>query len=113
VRALLSLAVLTALAHLGAPALADPIPPRPLVVFTPPGGLPVAGIPAPLITYPPPQALPNPYGVWQGYAPSRQGWFRPRVIYQPYGYPFYAATGEPYPWVGTHPSWFIPYAGNP
>jgi hypothetical protein len=111
VRTLFRVTLFTALAHLGGAALADP--PQ-VFVPSPPGVIPgPVIIQAPAAAYPPAFYRPNPYAVWQGYGVSRQGWFRPRVIYSPgYGPAFYAATGEPYPWLSTHPSWYVPYAGN-
>ena len=49
------------------------------------------------------------YDVWQYYAVDRSGHFRPRVILAPYGAAYYAETGQPYPWVITHPLDFMPY----
>ena len=37
----------------------------------------------------------NPYDVWLYYGVDRQGKFRPRVVYSPYG-PYYLYNGEPY-----------------
>jgi hypothetical protein len=57
---------------------------------------------------PPAPALANPvylrtsrYDVWQYYAVDRQGMFRPRVIYAPYG-AYYLYNGQPFPWTETH-----------
>src|SRR5262249_49841110 len=52
------------------------------------------------------------YEVWQNYGIDRQGLFRPRVIYSPYG-SYYYANGAPFPWVETHTRDFAPYiVGN-
>jgi hypothetical protein len=69
---------------------------------------------------PPPRVLPqataeppvvtrcNPYDVWQFYGVDRQGFFRPVVVYSPYG-PYYRYNGEPFPWAPTHQLDFMPY----
>lgn len=48
------------------------------------------------------------YDVWQYYGVDRQGGFRPRVVYSPYG-PYYLSNGAPYPWTITHQRDFMPY----
>jgi hypothetical protein len=70
---------------------ADPLPaPRPVMVV--PAG-------------PPPVAFsqPNPYDIWQAYAPDRQGYFRPRVVLTPAG-PFRVADGAFYPYMVIRPN---------
>jgi hypothetical protein len=49
------------------------------------------------------------YDVWQHYAVDRQGYFRPRVIYSPYG-AYYLYNGAPFPWTETHTIDFMSYA---
>jgi hypothetical protein len=51
------------------------------------------------------------YDVWQYYAVDRQGQFRPRVIYSPYGQ-YYLYNHAPYPWAVVHPLEFMSYAGE-
>jgi hypothetical protein len=53
----------------------------------------------------------NRYDVWQLYAVDRQGGFRPRVIYSPYG-PYYLYSGAPYLYAPTQPRDFMPYASD-
>lgn len=45
------------------------------------------------------------YAVWELYGVDRQGQFRARVIYSPYG-PYYLYNGKPYPWTQMHPRYF-------
>ena len=54
---------------------------------------------------------PDPYAVWQNYAVDRRGRFRP-LVSTSYGGPHYVATGEPYPWWQSHPTWMKPVMGN-
>jgi hypothetical protein len=51
------------------------------------------------------------YAVWQNYGVDRQGIFRPRVLYTPDG-AFYTIDGRPYPWLTTHPLYWMPYASD-
>jgi hypothetical protein len=51
----------------------------------------------------------NRLDVWQYYAVDRQGRWRPRVIYSPYG-PYYLYNGAPFPYTSTRMSEFMPYA---
>jgi hypothetical protein len=51
---------------------------------------------------------PHRYEVWSYYGVDRQGRFRPRVAYTPYG-SFYLYNGQPYPWTTTHARDFMPY----
>jgi hypothetical protein len=53
----------------------------------------------------------NRYEVWQYLAVDRQGRFRPRVIYSPYG-AYYLYSGAPFPWTATRPAEFMPYASD-
>ena len=54
----------------------------------------------------------NPYDVWLYYGVGRQGRFRPRVIYSPYG-AYYLYNGAPFPWTGTNQRDFAPYIVEP
>jgi len=62
----------------------------------------------------PPMAYPavvvrrNPYEVWQYYGVDRYGFFRPLVVYSPYG-PYYRYGGAAFPWAATHQLDFMPY----
>ena len=40
------------------------------------------------------------YAVWQNWAVDREGFFKPLVIYSPYG-AYYAGNGKPFPWAAT------------
>lgn len=51
------------------------------------------------------------YDVWQNYAVDRNGYFRPRVIYSPYG-PYYRYNGEPFLYSITRQAEFMPYASD-
>jgi len=86
-----------------APAAADAPeslpPPR---VLAQPGAEPPPAYPPPVIV------RRNPYEVWQFYGVDRRGFFRPLVVYSPYG-PYYRYNGEPYPWAATHQLDFMPY----
>ncbi len=48
------------------------------------------------------------YDVWQFYGVDRQGKFRPRVVYSPYG-PYVLYNGVHYPFAPMHPLDFMPY----
>jgi hypothetical protein len=48
------------------------------------------------------------YEVWQNYGVDRRGFFRPLVIYSPYG-SYYRYDGTPFPWTTTHQREFMPY----
>jgi hypothetical protein len=50
----------------------------------------------------------NPYDVWQYYGVGHQGFFRPRVVYSPYG-SYYLYNGQPYPWAPVHGLDFMTY----
>jgi hypothetical protein len=78
----------------------DPLPPPREVAPEPPH--PVTPIPIPAY------ARTSRYEVWQYYGVDRQGRFRPRVIYSPYG-PYYLYNGAPYPFAATHQLEFMPY----
>jgi hypothetical protein len=61
---------------------------------------------------PVPHGMPLGYGgrinyldVWQDYEVSRQGRFRPLVIYSPYG-AYYRYNHQPYPWAPVEPRAF-------
>jgi hypothetical protein len=54
---------------------------------------------------------PDPMAVWQNYDVDRRGRFRPLVA-PIYGEFRYVATGEPYPWWQSHPTWMKPVMGN-
>jgi hypothetical protein len=49
--------------------------------------------------------------VWQNYAVDRNGFWRPRVIYSPWG-AYYRANGVAYPWAEIHGLYFTTYAGD-
>jgi hypothetical protein len=53
---------------------------------------------------------PNPYDVWQPYAPDRSGHWRPRVILVPGDMAFRMIDGKPYPYAYAYPNYFMPYA---
>jgi hypothetical protein len=61
--------------------------------------------PMPPMLFPPRRSS---YAVWDFYGVGRDGHFRPLVIYSPYG-AYYLYNGEPYPWVITHQTDFMPY----
>jgi hypothetical protein len=67
---------------------------------------------APVWVYPVPPPLPyqriNRWDVWQNYGVDRQGYWRPRVAYTPYG-AFYLFNGQPYPYTAIHQRDFMPY----
>jgi hypothetical protein len=75
----------------------DPLPP-PRIVETPPvtviGWQPIYRRSA--------------YEVWQNYGVDRHGFFRPLVVYSPYG-SYYRYNGAPFPWTTTHQREFMPY----
>jgi len=48
------------------------------------------------------------YEVWQNYGVDRRGFFRPLVVYSPYG-SYYRYNGAPFPWTTTHQWEFMPY----
>jgi hypothetical protein len=48
------------------------------------------------------------YEVWQNYGVDRRGFFRPLVVYSPYG-AYYRYNGAPFPWTTTHQREFMPY----
>jgi hypothetical protein len=48
------------------------------------------------------------YDVWQFYGVDRRGFFRPLVVYSPYG-SYYRYDGAPFPWTTTHQREFMPY----
>jgi hypothetical protein len=48
------------------------------------------------------------YEVWQYYGVDRRGFFRPLVVYSPYG-AYYLYDGAPYPWTTTRPREYMPY----
>src|SRR5215471_383058 len=92
---------LLALLMLGIVARADdPLPP-PRIVETPPvtviGWQPIYRRSA--------------YEVWQNYGVDRHGFFRPLVVYSPYG-AYYRYNGAPFPWTTTHQREFMPYVAD-
>jgi hypothetical protein len=61
---------------------------------------------------PPPYEFPHRkshYAVWEYYAVSRDGHFRPRVVYSGNSNAYYLYNGEPYPWMSTHQLDIMPY----
>jgi len=48
------------------------------------------------------------YEVWQNYGVDRSGFFKPLVVYSPYG-SYYRYNGAPFPWTTTHQREFMPY----
>jgi hypothetical protein len=56
----------------------------------------------------PPYMRRSAYEVWQNYGVDRQGFFRPLVVYSPYG-AYYRYNGAPYPWTTTRPLDWMPY----
>src|SRR5258708_6050392 len=48
------------------------------------------------------------YEVWQNYGVDRRGFFRPVVVYSPFG-SYYRYNGAPFPWTTTHQREFMPY----
>ena len=94
---LLASGLLSGFARAGDPPAEEPLP-RPRPVASPVIVRPIYRVSA--------------YEVWQNYGIDRQGLFRPRVIYSPYG-SYYYANGAPFPWVETHTRDFAPYiVGN-
>src|SRR5262245_36088793 len=84
--------------------------PRPGVLAQPPAEPMPA--PRPVLlgpAVPPPVVFsqPNPYDVWQAYAPDRQGYFRPRVVLTPAG-PFRVADGAFIPSMVINPGIVVP-----
>jgi hypothetical protein len=94
-RLAISLLALLALARL---ASADDGLPQPRVVETPPSAV-IGG----QIYY-----RRSAYDVWQNYGVDRRGFFRPVVVYSPYG-SYYRYNGAPFPWTTTHQREFMPY----
>jgi hypothetical protein len=92
--------VVTVAAVLGAccRAMADDPLPQPRVVEMPPG----------LILGGPPIYRRSAYDVWRYYGVDRRGFFRPVVVYSPYG-SYYLYDGAPFPWTTTHQREFMPY----
>ncbi|HZU36706.1 MAG TPA: hypothetical protein VFA18_12385 [Gemmataceae bacterium] len=85
--------------------------PPPADVLPPPRRV----VPAqPMPPLPPPAYIyrRNPYDVWISYGVGRQGFWRPRVVYSPYG-PYYMYSGQPFPWTITRPGEFQPYLVAP
>jgi len=74
----------------------DPLPP-PRVVEGPP-----------VMTFGGPIYRRSAYEVWQNYGVDRHGFFRPLVVYSPYG-AYYRYNGAPFPWTTTHQREFMPY----
>jgi hypothetical protein len=93
--------IVALLVSLGGVAAADEPLPLPLP-RTAPGQS--AQIVAPVIVY-----RPSAYDVWQYRAVDRQGQWRPRMIYTPYG-TYNSFTGQPYHWNTAEPRNFMPYA---
>ncbi len=85
------------------PAERDVLPPPRKVV-------PVEPIPAAPVM--PPVYNHNPYDAWVSYGVGRQGFWRPRVVYSPYG-PYYVYSGQPFPWAPTRQGEFRPYIVAP
>jgi hypothetical protein len=92
----------------------------------PPGGDPLSAprsVPAPSVPlWPPPASVSAPvpyhrvsaYAVWQYYGVDRQGYFRPRVVYEPGYGSYYLYNGQPYPWLTTQPLNIRPFSlGTP
>jgi hypothetical protein len=48
------------------------------------------------------------YEVWQNYGVDRRGYFKPLVVYSPYG-AYYRYNGHPFPWAQNHPLEWMPY----
>jgi hypothetical protein len=62
-------------------------------------------LPVPRVVMPAPQYVyprVSQYEVWQYYGIDRQGYFKPLVVYSPYG-SYYRYDGRPFPWVANHP----------
>lgn len=76
-------------------------PPAPLVLAEPFGLSPVPAVPTGFYRV-------SAYEVWQNLAVDRSGYFRPRVMYTPYG-AYYRYNGQPYFWTTTKQLNFIPY----
>ena len=74
----------------------DPLPP-PRVVEVPP-----------VVMFSGPIYRRSAYEVWQNYGVDRHGFFRPLVVYSPYG-SYYRYNGAPFPWTTTHQREFMPY----
>jgi hypothetical protein len=83
-------------------------------------GAAAAAEPPPVEVLPPPQAMTpapallpagnfrtNRWDVWRYSDVDRRGYFRPVVIYHPYG-SYYLYNGAPFPWVSTHLTEFTP-----
>jgi hypothetical protein len=73
------------------PSASELLPPPALVAPGMPGPSPYAGY-----------FRTNRYDVWQYVSVDRQGYWRPRVVYSPYG-SYYLYNGQPFPWTETHP----------
>jgi hypothetical protein len=55
----------------------------------------------------------NRWDVWQFYGVDRSGYFRPRVVYSPYG-SYYVFNGRPYPFDQLFPrEWLMTQVGTP
>ena len=94
-RVMLGIVVFSALA--GVVRADDPLP-APRVVQAPPS----------YVVGPLPYARRSAYEVWQYYGVDRRGFFRPLVVYSPYG-AYYLYDGAPFPWTTTHQREFMPY----
>jgi hypothetical protein len=94
VRLMMSVLALVAIANIA--RADDPLPPPRMVetVVLPP--------------VLPPVYRRSAYEVWQNYGVDRRGFFRPLVVYSPYG-SYYRYDGAPFPWVTTHQREFMPY----
>jgi hypothetical protein len=95
IRVMIGVFVLLALADV---ARADDPLPAPRVVETQPS----------YIVGPSFYARRSAYDVWQYYGVDRRGFFRPLVVYSPYG-AYYLYDGAPFPWTTTHQREFMPY----
>lgn len=82
---------------LGSSAAADEPLPAPRIVSDSPGYF---------LSQPYPRR--SAYEVWQNYGVDRRGFFRPVVVYSPYGL-YYRIDGAPYPWTTTRQLNFMPY----
>ncbi len=90
---------LTSVARADDPPAPEPLPsPTPVEAYAPD---------FPTVPYPA-FVRPSRYAVWQNYGVDRHGFFRPLVVYSPYG-PYVRQTGQAFPWAQMHPLEWMPY----
>lgn len=97
-RPMVCILTMAALLTIGERGRADDALPPPRVMEMPPGYVYDVS----------PFARRSAYEVWQNYGVDRRGFFRPLVVYSPFG-AYYRYNGAPFPWTTTHQREFMPY----